>query len=111
MSSYRQPDYPGVILKLFMPPPRLPSGMRVIQRWKQRKNSAQTAVTRIAMALAFVSAGALAVGAVTVGALAIGRLAVGRFVLKSGEIDLLLINELQVNSLRVKEKTIEKAVG
>jgi len=81
--------------------------MRAIQRWKQRKNGTQSAVSRVATALAFVSAGALAAGAVAVGALAIGRLAVGRFVLKSGEIDRLFINELQVNSLRVKEKSIE----
>ena len=79
--------------------------MRVIQRWKHRKNGAQTAVARVATALAFVSAGALAVGAVAVGAIAIGRLAVGRFVLKSGEIDRLLINELQV--IRLNRDTSE----
>jgi len=33
--------------------------------------------------------------------------AIGRFVLESGQIDRLLINVLQVNSLRVKEKIIE----
>jgi uncharacterized membrane protein len=74
--------------------------MRVIQRWKRGKNGAQTAVVRVATALAFVSAGALAIGAMALGACAIGRLAVGRFVLKSGQIDRLLINDLQVNSLR-----------
>ena len=79
--------------------------MNLIQTWKGRKNSTKTAVARVATALAFVSAGALAVGAVAVGALAIGRLAVGRFVLRSAEFDRVLINDLQVNSLRVKEKT------
>ena len=47
--------------------------MSLIQTWKRRKNSAKTAVARVATALAFVSAGALAVGAVAVGTLAIGR--------------------------------------
>jgi hypothetical protein len=74
--------------------------MKVIQRFKRGKNGAQTALARVATALAFVSVGALAVGAVALGACAIGRLAVGRFVLKSGQIDRLVINELQVNSSR-----------
>ena len=84
--------------------------MRLIQSWKRGRSGGQIAVARVATALAFVSAGALAVGAVAIGALAIGRFAVGRFVLKSGEIDRLLIRELQVNSLRVKEKSLAGVV-
>jgi hypothetical protein len=37
--------------------------------------------------------------------------AIGRFVLESGQIDRLVKKELQVNSLRVKEKIIEQGLG
>jgi hypothetical protein len=91
-----------------IPTRRLGVMMKVVQWFKQTGRSAQPAVARIATAVAFVSTGALAVGAMAIGAYAIGRLAIGRFVVKSGQIDRLVINELEVNSLRLKGKVIEQ---
>jgi hypothetical protein len=71
------------------------------------KAGSQLAFARVATALAAVSVGALSIGALAIGALAIGRLVVKRFAAKNGTIDRLVIQELEVGRLRVRELITE----
>ena len=61
------------------------------------------------MALGAMATGALAIGAYAVGALAIGRLAIGALTLRHGRVRSLMLDEVSVARLEVRELVVDRA--
>ena len=61
------------------------------------------------MALGAMATGAMAIGAYAVGALAIGRLAIGALTLRHGRVRSLLLDEVSVAHLEVRELVVDRA--
>jgi quinol monooxygenase YgiN len=61
------------------------------------------------MALGAMATGAVAIGACAVGALAIGRLAIGALILGHGRVRSLLLDEVSVARLEVRELVVDRA--
>ena len=65
------------------------------------------AMATAAVAVGAFALGAFAIGALAIGAIAIGRLAVGAFVLKRGHVRSLVVEDLDVLRLHVRELAVD----
>jgi hypothetical protein len=83
------------------------SGARALDR---SRPGGTTLSTRTAAAGAL-AIGALAIGALAIGALAIGRLSIGGLALKRGRARSVVLEELDVGRLHVRELVIDSEAG